>query len=782
VDHNATAEAYLPVLDALGDLCRDAETDDIIAVLERHAPSWLMQLPALTDHEKRRRLSQQMGEISQERMLRELAGALETIAQRKPVVLFLEDLHWSDVASVDLLAYIARRPERARIIIVATYRPVDVILRKHPLKKLKQSLLAHGLCEDIPLELLDPMAVNDYLALRFPHCDQLERLVPKVFEQTEGNPLFMINLATFLVDRSYITEQAGVWRLQQDLETVGISDNLRGMIVQQLENQAPADQELLKVMSVVGRRPTLAEIAAAMTLPEEAIETRCEQLEQCSVFIRFRGVEEWPDGTVTGGYEFNHALYQNVLYDQLSALRRMRLHLAIGKRLAQAFQADRALDVAEHFTQGRDYEHAIEYWRLAAETTLQRQAYHEAATHLEQGLALLDGIRDREHRLRLELELRMTLGPVLIAKRGNASRHVGQSYRRACELCELLHDDAQLFPALFGLRSYYQFSDQLQRAHEASQQLLQLAERTGNEDHRLEAYVAMASTHYFLGQLQEGSEFAEMGIRLYDPVRHRNHASSYGMDPGVFCRSRYAQVSWLLGFPDRAVMEIGNALSLAESIEHPYSLIFAVHNATSIHLFRLDAKAALASAHQGYRLANQYNFAFLFGWASYLLAWAHALAGDSESALKQSVHALALKVPESRTTRDFLQVYLAETYYHLGMPLLGLQALDEAALSGQEFFYAGERARLRGEFLLMQGNHQQAEIHFIAAVEQNAEMKAAAFRLRAALSLAKLWLEVGKTSSVHKLLTENCRTIVAVEPDHDLKLAAMLLAKQALTT
>ncbi len=253
-------------------------------------------------------------------------------------------------------------------------------------------------------------------------------------------------------------------------------------------------------------------------------------------------------------------------------------------------------------------------------------------------------------------------------------------------MCEQLHEDAQLFPALFGLRSYYQFSDQLQRAHDTSQQLLQLAGRTGNEDHRLEAYVAMASTHYFLGELQEGNEFAEMGIQLYDPVRHRNHATSYGLDPGVFCRSRYAQVSWLLGFPDRAVMEIGNALSLAESIEHPYSLIFAVHNATMIHLFRLDAKAALASAHQGYRLANQYNFTFLFCWASYLLAWAHALAGDSESANKQLAHALAVKVPESRTTQDFIQVYLAETYYHLGMPLPGLQALDDAALSGQEFF------------------------------------------------------------------------------------------------
>ncbi len=429
VDHNATAEAYLPVLDALGDLCRDAETDDIIAVLERHAPSWLMQLPALTDHEKRRRLSQQMGEISQERMLRELAGALETIAKRKPVVLFLEDLHWSDVASVDLLAYFAQRPERARIIIVATYRPVDVILRQHPLKKLTQALLAHGLCEDIPLELLDPMAVYDYLALRFPHCDQLERLATKIFEQTEGNPLFMVNLVTYLLDRSFIAAQDGVWRVQQDLETLGISDNLRGMIVQQLENQTPENQELLKIMSVAGPRPTLAEIAAAAAFSEEAIESRCEHLEKCSVFIRFRGVEEWPDGTMTGGFEFNHAVYQNVLYDQLSPLRRMRLHLAMGKRLAQAFQtdhADRLLDMAEHFTQGRDYEHAIDYWHLAAETSLQRQAYHEAATHLDQGLALLDGIRDSEQRLRLELELRMALGPVLIAKRGNASRRVGQ--------------------------------------------------------------------------------------------------------------------------------------------------------------------------------------------------------------------------------------------------------------------------------------------------------------------------------------------------------------------
>ena len=167
IEHYGAGEAYLPMLEALGRLCRDETGNSVITLLRQHAPTWLVQMPALLSPTELEELQRRTAGVTRERMLRELAEALEVITAERPLVLVLEDLHWSDVSTLDLLSMLARRQERARLLIIGTYRPVEVLTRDHPLKGIKQELQLHGQCEELALDFLSEAAVAEYLAMRF---------------------------------------------------------------------------------------------------------------------------------------------------------------------------------------------------------------------------------------------------------------------------------------------------------------------------------------------------------------------------------------------------------------------------------------------------------------------------------------------------------------------------------------------------------------------------------------------------------------------------------------
>src|SRR5262249_21551576 len=148
LEQYGTSEAYLPVLEAMGRLCR--QHGQFVDVLRAHAPMWLLQLPSLLSAAERELLNRQVSGATRERMLREIGGALETLTAGSPLVLILEDLHWSDYSTLDLISYLARR-RNAHLMLIGTYRTVELIVSGHPLKAVKQELLAKQQCEELPL-------------------------------------------------------------------------------------------------------------------------------------------------------------------------------------------------------------------------------------------------------------------------------------------------------------------------------------------------------------------------------------------------------------------------------------------------------------------------------------------------------------------------------------------------------------------------------------------------------------------------------------------------------
>ncbi len=422
VEQHGLGEAYGPVLEMLGTLCRNPNGERVVAVLRQHAPTWLVQMPWLLDDNDREMLQRELLGATRERMLRELSEGLEVLARDRTLVIILEDLHWSDYATLDLIAVLARRREPMRLLLIGTYRPVEVILQSHPLREVKQDLILRGQCTEVVLELLDEAAVRAYLTGRFASSELPPSLVRLILRRTDGNPLFLVNLTESLVARGLLREAGGQWDLEIDPEAVEMElpDTLRQMIEQQLRRLEPEALRVVETASVAGVTFTAASVAGAMEADAEEIEEWCEQLVHQHQILRPVSVRTWPDGTVSARYEFRHGLYQHVAYQRIGVARQVRLHRRIGERLEAAYGAqapDIAAELAMHYTRGQELSRAVRYLRLAAENATRRYANREAVDFLTLALPLVGQLAESEYAAQY---------PAVLEQRGIVYRIIGQ--------------------------------------------------------------------------------------------------------------------------------------------------------------------------------------------------------------------------------------------------------------------------------------------------------------------------------------------------------------------
>jgi predicted ATPase len=359
LNHYGAGEAYLPLLEALGQMGQAAYGAHVIEVLRQHAPSWLLQLPALWSTEEWPILQQRALGATRERMLRELAEAVEVLAQDHPVVLVLEDLHWSDVSSLDWVAYVARRRTPARLLVLGTYRPIDAVVREHPIRTVTQELRVHGQCEELLLPYLSAAGVAVYLTQRFGRTIFSRALVRAIHQRTNGNPMFLVTMVDEMVRQGRLRAYAtGRERLSQHAEAVivDIPESLRRIIDQQLEQLPPEERACLEVASVAGREFSAAAVAAGIDRPVEEVEARYAALARRGQFIQARGTEVWPDGTIAARYGFTHDLYHEIVYERVAVSSRAQCHRRIGVRLEAGYGAraqEIAAELAEHFVRAR---------------------------------------------------------------------------------------------------------------------------------------------------------------------------------------------------------------------------------------------------------------------------------------------------------------------------------------------------------------------------------------------------------------------------------------------
>ena len=409
-------EAYYPMLEALGQLCRGTGGDSVVQILAAQAPTWLVQFPALVKREQREMLQREILGSTRERMLREIGDALEAITSASPMLLVFEDLQLVDDSTLDLISALARRRAPAKLMLIATKRPVDMVIPEHPLKALKQDLLLHQLCREIKLESLSEAEVAEYLEAESSDDKLTEGLAKLIYHHTEGNPLFVVATLDHLTEQGLVFQERGAWKLRVPLEQVALAapEKLRRMIEAQINNLSDEQRHALDVASVAGVAFSAGVCAAAAGVDQEDFEDFCEELSRRHHIVCSAGSERLPDGTVSARYEFVHSLYREVFYRRLALRRAARLHQRIGEEMETLFSdrlSEAAPELAYHFEQASDWQRAVKYLRVAAETGRRRFASLEAMASLQRALELSSKLPE-EKRAISEIEILEQLGMI----------------------------------------------------------------------------------------------------------------------------------------------------------------------------------------------------------------------------------------------------------------------------------------------------------------------------------------------------------------------------------
>jgi DNA-binding winged helix-turn-helix (wHTH) protein/predicted ATPase len=769
LEHYGSGEAYLPVLDGFSRLCRSAAANQVLNCLRQHAPSWLAQMPSIIQPAERSVLQSQTTGATRERMLREMAEAIEAIASESPLLLVLEDLHWSDYSTLDLISYLARRADRARLMVIGTYRPVDVIVGDHPLKGVKRELQAHNLCHELPLEYLTEEALAEYLRARFPGHQLPARLRRTIYQRTEGNPLFMVNLVEYLIDQKMIVEEKGAWSLCVELSDVekGVPANLRQLIEKQIERLDPDQRLVLEAASVAGMECSSIAIAAGLDRPVEWVEKNCEELAERHQFLSTAWLVELPDGTITPRHRFVHVLYRDVPYRMMAPMRRSQIHQRIAERGVAIYghrRSEIAAELAMHFEQSRDWPRALEYLVQAAENAATCSAHHESIDLANRGLEALKLVSQTAEHAKKEMKLRMILSASLMAIKGFASAEVEEINARGRELFWRHGPSPELFYMLWSLNMYQQFSGNMHTSLEISQQVMHLAEDLKDGALIMEAHRALGAVLVLSGRCSEAIEHLEKGAALYAVHRdHSNKVFTGGFDNKVMVECFSALALFPLGYPDSSAQRLTAGLALARELAHPQTSVVALHIAAQLHQQRGEAPLVQAFAKEAMELADEYGLTLWVIYGLIEIGWAEAELGNKAGGIEKMQRGLAeYEATGAKLRSPYFLGLLADQLIKAGHMEEGLavitKALTIAENTGERYGLA-ELHRIKGELFLnsseisqagMPANDSprsmalsQARACLVAALAVAREQGTKSWELRAALSMHRLDLILG---------------------------------------
>jgi DNA-binding winged helix-turn-helix (wHTH) protein/tetratricopeptide (TPR) repeat protein len=771
IEQYGAGATFLPILEILSSLCRGPDASTVVEVLRRYGPTWLVQMPELLDEPTRAALERTSGVATPERSLREMAATIAALTEVRPLVWVLEDLQWADYSTLDLVSYLARRSEPVRLLVVCTYRPIEIRLPDHPLRSLEQSLALHEQCEEVALRHLGEADLVLYLEARFPG-HRFPKELPRLLQQrTAGNPLFIARVVDDCLKRGWISQASGVWLISVELDalTQSVPTSILTMIERETERLSPFERQVLEVASVVGYEFSALSVAAATAEDVVRIEELCERWARHGPFLKPGRSERSVAESRT--YRFIHALYHQVVYFAIGQERRVRWHQCVGEHLeASREDPPQAAALASHFERARDVRRALAYRRLAGDQALSRSACPQAVAHFRAALELCEQLPVVEGKP-LELQLQVALGVPLAMTLGYAAPEVETCYVRAASLCQELEETPSFFPVLSGLATFYLMRGRYQESARIGSDFLALALRERVTGAELEANLALGTARLCLGQLQPAVQDLKRALELYDPERQRAHRFVYQQDAYVLAQTYLGWALWVLGYPDQALARVEAALQVARRVGEAYNEAIALFNVGLIHQWRREGRAAQDFAEALLGLCAQHGFIFLLAAGTELLGAALVQQGDVARGLELIRQGWAAhQATGAALGGTYWRAVLAEACLHAGQFDEAGRVLVEALAfcrEHSEVVWQSELYRLLGELceqapervpvlLDMSPRELDPERLYVHALELARSIGAKTHELRASTSLGRLWARQGDHARGRQLLAEVC--------------------------
>jgi len=512
----AGTEAYLPLLEALESMLRNRHARQIALTMKQLAPTWFFRItPPQSGDATDIQLAEDARAASQERMKRELFAFLRELSRSTTVVFFFDDVHWADISTVDILSYLGTRGDDLKILTIVTYRPSELLLSEHSFIGVKQELQGRGICEEIALDFLAKDDIAQYLDIEFPGHLFPSDLIDFVHARTEGNPLFLSNMLSYLQNEGAIIDKKG-WHLARSLSDIedDIPQSIRSMIARKIDQLADTDRQLLMTAAVQGAEFHAAVVADAMDADEVDIEESLERLQQVHAFVRKVGEEELLDGSLTLRYGFVHALYQNSLYEALTPARRAKMSSAVATSLARHYQDDTTTVAGELgmlYESAREFAKASDSFVLAATKAIKVYAVYEALELYNRGIKCAKKLKDiaREKRLFMaEMGLCNVYSSMARFEDAVASCDRAELSAKAAEMTkERIDAICAKGMILFNLKRIDEMRSEGERA-------MELARSIDSEVGKASAEMVLASSGLCLGELEEVKPLYEHSVPI----------------------------------------------------------------------------------------------------------------------------------------------------------------------------------------------------------------------------------------------------------------------------
>lgn len=753
----AESDAFAPILEALDGLCHGADGAGPRELMETAAPAWFRQVAPGGGDGK---------EVSHEKLRRQFVSYMEALSSKRPVVLFLDDMHWADSSTCDLLAYVGGRLSGLAVLVIATYRPGKLQEAPSPYLPVMLDMERKGKSREMRLRFLSKQELETYLAATFPGHGFGADFAAAVHERTEGNPLFITDLMRYLGEKGYLAQRGGRWEQAKSTAEIRevIPEGTQGMIELKIRQLQEEDEAILLCGAVQGIRFDTAIVAQVLGMDAAVVEERLRELERIHRFVDQVEEKDVAGQPLSVRYRFVHVFYQNALYASLPPSKRAADSLAVASALA-AIPGDGGrpaeAELAVLYEQGRDFARAARMFLNAARNAARVFGYPEAILLCERGLRALARVGDSKERDEQELLFSLMLGMALMSTRGYAAPEVEKTYRRSRELCLRLNESRRLIPVLWGIHTCETNGGRLVEALDTAVELRRTADALGHKDTIVESLHAYGTTLAFMGRLVEAREALERIVEIAPAGEHEFRGSMYVLDPIVTSLSMLARLLTMMGEYAMGRKRAEESFDLANRLAHPHSVAYATFWLGWVVAAMGETEKGREQLEASLTMSENQGLPLIAEWARVVSGSVVAELGQSAEGIQRMRKSLERQWKMgSQLERPYCLTLLAEALLRDGEYIEALETCDEAlliSLRSEGRCYEAETHRVRGEAVWgLYGDlgKIEAEGELRRAVEMARAAECRHLELRAALSLFRLLKKCGEGEKARSVLRE----------------------------
>ena len=689
---------------------------------------------------------------AKEPLFQQMTRFLQKFSQHGPLLLLLDDLHWVDQGTVDLLFHLRRPLCGYPILIVGTYRPEELLTdqpevgRRHPLSSYLHELGRDYGEIEVSLNRADGWSFVNAVLDSEPNCLE-ESFRELLYKRTQGHALFTVELLAGMKDRGeLVPDKHGFWQPAETISWQQLPAKIEAIISQRIGRLPQSKRHILNAGAVQGDTFAVEIVAELLNRhPHELVQTISSDLVRSHRLIQSQGRQQIGAKAISM-VRFRHNIFQQYIYQRLDPIERAYLHLLTAEKLEHFYETAEidlpavAAQLAYHFTEAEEVIKAGHYHQLAGQHSLRLSAHADAAAHFQKSVDLLDGLPEKTERNYQEIECLLALGAALLALQGYAAPEVKQVYDRAYNLCLKVDAKPEMVSSLFWLSSYYATSGRLQEGLVMARQMLAVTSGEEIDDlTKILAHVLNGLPLFFMGCNEEALTHFEHACALYDPEQHQPHVYTLGQDPGITAMIWRGHTLVHLGRMAAAQRCLQQALDWAEALDHPYTSSFTQLNAgctPQIYFGRFAEGVKFAEA--SISIAQENDFALIYAYGIYFLGQMLVLdnvnGSNNEAKVKvdEGIDLMYQGMEMEAKTGSRLGlssrwVVFASLYLQLGQTELAWQAVHTAEREineRDERHFEAEFLRVKGELFLLKGDTRQAEGYHRQAIQIARQQKA----------------------------------------------------------